>query len=484
VESGDEKGMLWITVGDDAPAGRRWLRIYDDEGASALRPFLIGTIAEAVEKEPNNDLKHAQVVDFEPVTINGKLAVRGDVDGFAVRLSRGQTLVASLEANRQLGSPMDAILQVVNRDGFVLAHNDDERDRDPQLVFEAPRDNVYIVRTFAFPATPDARIGFSGSETYIYRLTLSTGGFFDHTFPLAVARDGSPRCAVRAEGWNIPESAATIAVHPELADRSGILRLFRRQLANTAEVLVVDHPVVLETEPNSIDIAQPVTPPVTICGRSDTDGDRDVYRFRASKGATFTIRADARVLGFPLDPTLRLIDDSGRTLAEADDSGGRNARDAELSFTAPDDGHYRLIVRDLNSRGGPRYLYRASILPRQADVRLTLKTDRYSISPGKRSNIQVDVDRRNGFDDPVVVEAIALPEGVTAKPVTSTAKGESMRSVNLILEARDGARAGPFCVLGRIETGPTCTRFAEARVEGFDATTADAWLSVAAPTRK
>src|SRR5262245_23448332 len=34
VESANEKGTLWITVSDDAPAGRHWLRLYDDEGPS------------------------------------------------------------------------------------------------------------------------------------------------------------------------------------------------------------------------------------------------------------------------------------------------------------------------------------------------------------------------------------------------------------------------------------------------------------------
>src|SRR5262249_43683300 len=118
------------------------------------------------------------------------------------------------------------------------------------------------------------------------------------------------------------------------------------------------------------------------------------------------------------------------------------------------------------------------------DVRLTLKTDRFSASLGKLLNIQVDVDRRNGFDVPVVVEATALPDGVTAKPATSAAKGDSMRSVDLVLEASDGARSRPFSVRGRFGTGPTSTRFDEARVEGFDAMTADAWLSVVAPRKK
>ena len=112
------------------------------------------------------------------------------MDGFAVNLSRGQTLVASVEAARHLGSPMDAVLQVVSTDGFVLAQNDDDVGRDPRIVFEAPAAGTYIVRLFAFPATPDSSIRFAGGSAFVYRLTLTTGGFLDYAFPLAVGRDG------------------------------------------------------------------------------------------------------------------------------------------------------------------------------------------------------------------------------------------------------------------------------------------------------
>ena len=95
-------------------------------------------------------------------TVNGRLAKAGDVDGFAVSLTRGQTLVASLEAERPLGSPMDAVLQVVSPEGLVLAQNDDDVGRDPRIVFEAPSTGTYIVRLFAFPAKPDSSIRFAG----------------------------------------------------------------------------------------------------------------------------------------------------------------------------------------------------------------------------------------------------------------------------------------------------------------------------------
>ena len=40
-----EKGKLTAVVAADAPPGLRWVRLYDEEGATALRPFVIGVLA-------------------------------------------------------------------------------------------------------------------------------------------------------------------------------------------------------------------------------------------------------------------------------------------------------------------------------------------------------------------------------------------------------------------------------------------------------
>ena len=73
-------------------------------------------------------------------------------------LKRGQTLVAALKGHR-LGSPMDAVLQVVSPAGFVLSQNDDGAGLDPRLVFEATEAGRYVVRGFAFPSEPNSTIG-------------------------------------------------------------------------------------------------------------------------------------------------------------------------------------------------------------------------------------------------------------------------------------------------------------------------------------
>ncbi len=122
-------------------------------------PFVVGLIPEMTETEPNNRLTESNSAASPSVTLNGVLEKSGDVDCYAVALKSGHTLVASLQANRVLNSPMDGVLQLVNNRGTVLVQNDDDSGIDPLLSFTAPSDGTFYVRTFAFPPRRTAAFG-------------------------------------------------------------------------------------------------------------------------------------------------------------------------------------------------------------------------------------------------------------------------------------------------------------------------------------
>ena len=178
-----------------------FVRIYDAQGATTIRPFAVGSLPEATEQEPNDSPGKPHALKTSTV-IYGKLNKAGDVDHFSIALKEGQTLVASAVANTTFNSPMDAVLQICDPRGFVLTHNDDERGLDPLIAYRAPGDGLYLVRIFAFPSAPNSTIGFAGAETYVYRLTLTSEAVVDHAFPLAVER-GKP-AELSFHGWNLP----------------------------------------------------------------------------------------------------------------------------------------------------------------------------------------------------------------------------------------------------------------------------------------
>jgi hypothetical protein len=474
IRSETAKGKLTVVVAADALPGVRWVRLYDQEGATALRPFVIGTLPEAIEVEPNDEPKSPQSLAVSSSPVNGRLARAGDVDGYAVSLTRGQSVVASVEAAAHLGSPMDAVLQVVSQEGLVLAQNDDDVGRDPRIVFKAPSPGTYIVRLFAFPAKPDSSIAFAGARDYVYRLTITTGGFIDYAFPLAVGRGGP--AVVEAIGWNIPADARFLPIQ-EWDDAKDLFTVAHASLADTAQVRRVPFAAMTESEPNDLSRPQAIASPVALSGRIEPPGDQDVFRLTLRKDDRRLIRVESRALGRPLDPALRIIDAGGKILAESDDTG-RDDRDLERSFTAPADGEYRLVVRDLIGRGGPRFAYLLSVLEPRPDFSLTLASDRIDVTPGKIAKLTVAVKRTDGLTEPIEIVAAELPAGITARPVTSKPGDASARSVVLELSAEDCSCPGPFRIVGSTTRDPRTTHTATMPIAGFDAKTDQPWLTI------
>jgi len=473
VAAGAEKGKLAVTVAPDAMPGLYWMRLYDSEGASPPCPFIVGTLPEVLEEEPNQDLRKPQRLETSSVIVNGRLRGRGgeQVDTFAVSLEQGQTLIASLEANSTLGSPVDAILQMVSSEGFVLAENEDSRGLDPQLVFEAPADGVYLVRTFGFPATPTSRIEFAGDDAFIYRLTLTTAAWIDHTLPMAVQRGTSS--TVIAHGWNLPADAKTLTVQP-LEEAISAAAIDPR-LTSGAMLFAEPHPADVESEPNDRQHPQPLELPRTITGRIDPPRDQDVFSLTAKQGQALQFRLQSRALGYPLDAVLELTDAAGKSLVRVDDAGGD--RDAELTHRVRDDGEHRLIVSDLNRNGGQRFVYLLRAAVAEPDFALTLDNHTFTVSPGKPLEIPVKIDRRLDFAGEIELQVLGLPEGISVPPVKSLPKDGSAKTVKLEISAAAGGFSGPIRIVGQAMGDTHISRTAEATLRNRPQRTVDLWIT-------
>jgi hypothetical protein len=468
VTPGKEKGVLSVAVAAEVAPGTHWIRLHDEEGASGLRPFLVGTLPEVAEQEPNDEAIRPQMLASLPVVVNGRLAKVGDVDCFAMKLTKGQTLVASVEANQRLGSPMDGIVQVLSERGSVLTENNDCHGLDPQVTYQAPADGTVVVRVFAFPAIPDATIRFAGGETFVYRLTLTTSGFVEYAFPTAVSR-AAPG-AVERIGWNIPEALRHVEVARTEAD---FVDLFHADLAGSAVARVEPHATLVEMEPNDREHPQAITLPVTISGRINPRGDVDVFQFEAKKGQAVVFALEGPSLGSPLDPLLLLRDEAGKVRTRANDPAGK---DTTLSFTPPQDGKYRVEVRDLHGDGGSSYFYRLRCLRPQPNFALSIAADRYGVEPGKPTKVPVIVEKQNGFTGDVELVVVGLPEGMSVP--AAVAKGGGKVTVELMIEAKANAVAGDVRIVGRAKLPGDVERVARTAAPGVGAFVPHVWLSV------
>jgi len=171
-------------------------------------PFMVDTLPEVMEKEPNDLLESAQRVTL-PVVINGRVDLPGDVDVYRFEGKAGQNIVAEVYA-RRLDSPLDSVLKLTDQSGKQLAFNDDHEDRgtglnthhaDSYLTATLPSDGSYYIYI-----TDPQRVG---GPDYGYRLRLSAPrpDFALRLVPATInARAGSTTpvtvYAMRRDGFN------------------------------------------------------------------------------------------------------------------------------------------------------------------------------------------------------------------------------------------------------------------------------------------
>ncbi len=462
-----------FTATGDARPGVAWLRWHNAEGASDLRPFVIGTLPEIMEVEPNNATKDAQRVSALPVIVNGSLHKGGELDTFALTLKAGETLVASVEANRTLPSPMDAVLQLVDTQGFVIEQKDDWLASDPQIVWTAPMDGTWLIRIFTFPSTPDSTIQYAGGANDIYRLLLTTGPVIDHVFPL-LKQLGE----VTPHGWNLPAEKLSLTgdlASPRLSPFSnGIPAPITFSLDRLPEP---NGSMVIEDAAASA--VQLLTIPSSVTGTIEAPGDTDRYQFFGMKGQLLRFRTQTKPLGSQLDPLIRFLNSTGEVVTVQDDSG--EFVDPNFQIKIPVDDNYTVEVSDRYQTGSEWHFYALTLLPEVPDLELTVAANRFTLDRAKPLEIPVTINRLTGLNVPIQFRVEGLPAGVTFEPVESKPEGDTAKAVTLKLSvAADAAAAqGPIQIVGQT-TGPDLDRRATAPIDGVKAVTHELWITLPA----
>jgi hypothetical protein len=395
VQAEQEKGKFSVELAPDAVPGVTWLRFYNETGASKVRPFMVGKLPEREEVEPNETTSNAQVVTRD-IVVNGRLGKSNDVDGFVLELSAGEKFTATLQGHAVLGSPMDAVMQVCEIvqqqvtlnpkneriEAYVLEQNHDSLGLDPAISFIAPRAGRYLIRLFATPAEPDSTIGYAGKDSYVYRLTI-TAQDFDPLQLLPTARNEFP--LVRA----------------------------------------------------SNEVEKPLSLPASLTQTFTAPDQLHTYAFSAHKGKKISLSSATRILGYLSELSMKVTDRKGVVLIQADKKEPN--QELETSFDPPQDDVFLLQVRERFQRSGPRFSYQLNLLAPDQDFAVKCATEVFEIEAGKVIEIPLTVDRRHGFSNPIEIRAIDLPAGITAEPVVSEAKGESSKTVILVLKATSDA---------------------------------------------
>ncbi|HEX5269978.1 MAG TPA: PPC domain-containing protein, partial [Gemmataceae bacterium] len=423
-----------VTIAADAPLGVRPWRLWTAQGATPSMKFAVGDLPEVVEQEIDGDPVPVEVTP--PVTVNGRIFPREDVDVWTFRAAKGQTFTCEVSALR-LGSPLDARLEVLGPDGRRIAEAVGERT-DPRLRFTAPADGVYSARIHD--------VGFKGGQSYVYRLTITAGPYVDRTYPLGGRRGTTTKFELSGQG--LPAEPVAIPLPPDGAGDYAHRLTTAGRLTNPFLLALDDLPEYLAGQTKF-----PVTLPAVLNGRITRPGEFHDWPLVLKKGEAVDFEVGATRLGSPLRSVLTLLDASGKELMRAD-SAAEQLPDVGLRFKPAADGIYRVRIRDrFGHRAGPDFAYRLRVVPADAggDLRLTLFADVLSVNRGGQTKLKVLVDRSGGFNEPVSLTVDGLPVGVTA-PAKTVLTG-TLGEITIKAEATAKVAASRLTVRGTAKVG-------------------------------
>lgn len=383
--AGTNKGKFAVAISADAVPGPRLVRLYNEEGASEPRTFVVGAGHEITEIEPNNHFAKSQPINPLPATINGRLDKSGDVDSFAIELRGSEWLDARVDCYT-LMSKVDAVLRLMTTTGEQLAWNHDFATLDPRLVFRAEENQTVVLQIFGFAFPPDSDIRLTGGDAAVYRLRVTASNN-----PPAICDVPTERGSNDATG-KLPKVELPALIHASIA-------------------------------------------------KADNE---DRFQFRAKKNEWIDVRVEAASFGSPLDAWLKIEDAAGNQLARNDDAEG--SRDPRLEWKVPTNGTFMVAIGSVTHRGGPDFCYRLSIQKAEPDFRGTLSSSSFTLTPGATNELKFDLKRFRGFTNELTFGLRGLPEGVSILTTNLPGK-DGTASIKLSSATNATAFQGPAQLL-------------------------------------
>src|SRR5262245_43221026 len=303
-----------VTIPADVPPGTYDARVASKWGLSNPRAFVVGSLDELAEQEPNNDIPQAQKVPLNSA-VSGVISANTDVDYFSFEGKKGARVVVHCAAS-SIDSRLTPMLELFDAKDHRLAGNRQYQDRDALLDAVLPADGAYFVRVceFAYQA---------GGPDYFYRIAVSTQPWIDAAFPPVVEPGKANK--ITLFGRNLPGGNGTPTDHVEVtvnvpADADRLRRLdyrgvlggesfgvdgFEYRFKGASNPVLLGYaraPVVLDNEDNDTpQKAQKITLPCEIAGRVEKRGDRDRFQFQAKQGEVFVFEGFADRIGSSFD---------------------------------------------------------------------------------------------------------------------------------------------------------------------------------------
>jgi hypothetical protein len=414
-----------------------------------------------------------------PAVLNGRIEKPGDANVWSVPAKKGETLSLEMRA-RQLGSPLQAVLIVIDNAGKELAKAEATGPQlDPTLNFVPPADGTYFVRIaekvpnrggpeFAYrlrvaPAAPGFHLQLAADVLSVQRggqaklkVTAERQGGFNDAIPLTVV--GLP-AGLKAVSATIPanQNAVEIAFNAETIAAIDFSRVKIRGTATIGgqpltQTATLPAPMRGQKEVDNVLLA--VTLPVPFKVVADYDfryaprgsthrrkykierngyvgpleirlADRQARHLQGVTGPTLTVPGGVNEFEYPIQlPPWMEIGRTCRVCVMATGVVKDGDKEHEVSFSAVNQNDQIIAVVETGRLG--------------VEVEKTSLTAK----PGESVTLTAKLTRGKGLAGPVKLQLILAEHvhGVSAAPVTVAAdRGNGTLTIHF---ARD--HVGPF----------------------------------------
>lgn len=411
-------------------------RIATDQAVSSVGHLLLTDHPVVLEADGDNgQAAKAQPVKI-PAAVCGEIGDFEDVDCYRISGKKDDDLVVQIYAQRVTKSIhcmaieypklhlMDSMLTLFDSNGQIIAQNDNFFGGDSFFHCRLPADGEYVLEV------RDSR--YAGDPRYVYCVEITRKPYAFGLFPMTVQNGrrtlveevaSVPKIALNGNATEQPRKFPVIADGVRRFTMDGVVLLFSP-----------DKQLQSESKNTSRETAMSLQLPVGVHSWLQP-GTEHFYQFSALKDRHYLFEVHSQRRGFAVDSVMTVFDADGKKLASGDD--GWFTKDAKLYFKAPADGEYFVSIRDLNRRGGRRFVYHLEAKPSGPDFEIHGEYYYGMLSPGGHAIWFVRLKRLNGFDGPVHMRVDGLPDGVSFTPVTIPA---GMNHCSLIFSAAPDAK--------------------------------------------
>jgi hypothetical protein len=394
-----------LTLPAGFPPGVVHWQAANANGATQRGRFVVGTGSELLEVQTR---KSPQELPTLPVTISGRIQNIEEVDRYRFIAARTGPITCRVAA-KEIGSPLNAVVEVRNASGRLVADAADTSGRDVLLTFAANKGAEYTVSVYD--------VDFRGNRAFVYRLNVIPGPGVLAAIPSA-GNPGETK-AVEFIGYGVATGGAqlesvmktvTFPAKPSIDD-------FRYSL-QTAWGTASPYVFLISDLPESVEPASTAASdrklaiPAAVTGTIEERYGIDRYLVSGKKGDVWTIACEADRIGSPLDVSVTILDADGKQIHTIDDLPG--TVDAGFEFKVPNDGDYEVLIGDNSGRSGNRAAtYRLVVRSAVASFYISVP-ELLAIPAEGKSQLTVTVKRHAGFKDAIAIAVTGLPVGVEA----------------------------------------------------------------------